>query len=81
MIVINDMGRRETLQDPIGAASPSRHLAWPWHSRRVAGVGCDDAAKLVSPADRAVVGGPEVDLQHVVPDVPPTMRALGAGSG
>ena len=47
------------------------------HSRRVAGVGCDDAAKLAPPAYQAVAGGAEVEVQHVVPDFPPTMRALG----
>jgi hypothetical protein len=43
----------------------------------MAGVGCDDAAKLALAADRAVAGGAEVDLQNVVADAPPTMRALG----
>ena len=52
-------------------------FARPWHSRRVAGVGCDNAAKLAVAADRAVTDGPEIDLQHIVPYVPSTMWALG----
>lgn len=46
-------------------------------SRRIAGVGCDDAAELAARTDRAVTGGAEIDLQHVVANAPPTVRALG----
>lgn len=46
------------------------------NSRRVAGVGGDDAAVLVVSADRAIMDGPEIDLQHVVSDIPSAMRAL-----
>jgi hypothetical protein len=51
-------------------------FARPWQSRGVAGVRRDNAAEPTVAADRAVTGEPEVDLQHVVPDVPPAMRAL-----
>ena len=47
------------------------------HSRRIAGVGCDNTAKLAPAADRAIADGPEIDLQHIVSDTPSTVRALG----
>lgn len=45
-------------------------------SCRIAGVGGDDAAELAPAADRAVAGGAEIDLKHIVPDLPPPMRTL-----
>ena len=51
-------------------------FARPWRSRRLAGVRCDNAAKLAIAPNWAVPHGPEIDLKHVVADIPPTMRAL-----
>lgn len=51
-------------------------FARPWHSRRVSGIQCDNAAELAIAPDWAVLDWPEIDLQHVVSDVLPTMRAL-----
>lgn len=48
-----------------------------WHSCHLAGVGCDNTAKLTIAPDRAVAHGPKIDLQHIVTDTPSTMRALG----
>jgi len=45
-------------------------------SRRIARIGCDDAAKLAPAADRAVTGGAKIDLKHIVSDLPASMRAL-----
>jgi hypothetical protein len=51
-------------------------LCWLGYSRCVSGVRGDNAAKLAVAPDRAVTGGPKIDLKHVVADAPPTMRAL-----
>lgn len=45
-------------------------------SRRLARVGRDDAAELAPAADRVITGGTKIDLKHVVPDIPASMRAL-----
>ena len=72
----NDIGCGVTRQYEIGAVCLWDLFARQWYSRRIAGVRCDNAAKLAIAPDRAVPHGPEIDLQHVVADIPPTMRAL-----
>jgi hypothetical protein len=44
-------------------------------SRRLACVGRDDPAQLAIAPDRAVPNGPEIDFQHVLPDVSTAMWA------
>lgn len=56
--------------------SKSSLRSWLGYSRRIAGVRCDNTSKLALAADRAVTHGPEIDLQHIVADVPSAMRAL-----
>jgi len=51
-------------------------LCWLGYSRCVAGVGCDNIAKLAFSLDWAVTNLLEIDLKHVVADVPTTMWAL-----
>lgn len=51
-------------------------FARPCRSRRIAGIGCDNTTELAIAPDRVVTNGPEIDLQHIVPDIPTTMRAL-----